>query len=115
LYRGAPRIRQGDRAIVCAMKFSRRITHTIAASAVALGAISISSAIATASAAADATAVTQGTEASIGDVPWSALGPGWTLATWSPVTPQMPGVETPPGEPTWETASTTPQPRWLRR
>ena len=56
----------------------------------------------------DTTAVTHGTEASITDVPWSDVGPGWTLATWSPVTPQCPGrVEAAPGEPTWETASTT--------
>lgn len=87
---------------------SQHIKHAIAASAVALGAISISPAIATASPAADTTAVTHGTEASITDVPWSDVGPGWTLATWSPVTPQMPGrVEAAPGEPTWETASTT--------
>jgi TolB protein len=41
------------------------------------------------------------------DVPWSEVGPGWTLATWSPVTPTAPGVEPAPGEPTWETASET--------
>ncbi|OBK74675.1 hypothetical protein [Mycobacterium sp. 1274761.0] len=46
-------------------------------------------------------------EPTIADVPWSQVGPGWTLATWSPVTPRMPGVETPPGEPTWETAAVT--------
>ena len=70
-------------------------------------ALSISPAIATAAPPHDATAVTHGIEASIADVPWSEVGPGWTLATWSPVTPQMPGVEPAPGEPTWETASTT--------
>lgn len=39
-------------------------------------------------------------------IPWSDVGPGWTLATWSPVT-TLPGDTPPPGEPTFETASTT--------
>jgi hypothetical protein len=46
-------------------------------------------------------------EAPIEAVPWSQVGPGWTLATWSPVTGTHPGVEPPPGEPTPQTASTT--------
>ena len=86
------------------MKFS---TLTLISSAMTAAAISTSPAIATASPAADAAYVTHGVEASIADVPWSEVGPGWTLATWSPVTPTMPGVEPAPGEPTWETASTT--------
>lgn len=86
---------------------SERAKLAIAAVAVALGAISISPAIAAASPATDAPAVTHGVEASIADVPWSKVGPGWTLATWSPVTPHMPGVQPPPGEPTWGTVSTT--------
>ena len=84
-----------------------RAKLAIAAGAVALGAISISPAIATATPATDAPAVTHGVEASIADVPWSEVGPGWTLATWSPFTPHMPGVEPAPGGPTWDTASTT--------
>jgi hypothetical protein len=39
-------------------------------------------------------------------VPWSQVGPGWMLATWSPVT-TLPGDTPPPGEPSFETASTT--------
>jgi hypothetical protein len=82
-------------------------TLTLVAAAMTAAAISTGPAIATASPAADATAVTHGVEASIADVPWPDVGPGWTLATWSPATPTMPGVEPAPGEPTWETASTT--------
>ncbi|CAN5867407.1 hypothetical protein BH09ACT7_BH09ACT7_23110 [soil metagenome] len=46
------------------------------------------------------------TEAAIDAVPWAQVGPGWTLATWSPVT-TLPGDPPPPGEPTYETATTT--------
>jgi hypothetical protein len=70
-------------------------------------AIAINPAIATASPTTDPTAVTHGVEAAITDVPWSQVGPGWTLATWSPVTPHMPGNLAAPGEPTWETAAVT--------
>ena len=86
---------------------SHTIKHAIAAAAVAVGAVSISPAIATAAPKTDPTAVTHGIEASIADVPWSEVGPGWTLATWSPVTPHMPGVEPAPGDPTWEPTSVT--------
>jgi hypothetical protein len=73
---------------------------------------STSSAIATASAPpagtpAAAPAVAKGVERGIGDVPWAQVGPGWTLAMWSPVTPHHPGEQSAPGEPTWDTASTT--------
>lgn len=54
-----------------------------------------------------APAATHGVEAAIGDVPWSKVGPGWTLAMWSPVTPHMPGVLPGPDEATPETATTT--------
>ena len=84
----------------------QRTKLTIAAAAIALAA-SISPAIAAAAPGTDPTAITHGIEATIADVPWSEVGPGWTLATWSPVTPQMPGVKPAPGQPTWETASTT--------
>lgn len=46
-------------------------------------------------------------EAPIEDVPWSQVGPGWTLATWSPAVATAAGVEPPPGTPTRQTASTT--------
>jgi TolB protein len=48
-----------------------------------------------------------GAEDEIGAVPWSEVGPGWMLATWSPVSGTAPGVEPPPGEPTRDEASTT--------
>jgi TolB protein len=44
-----------------------------------------------------------GVEEPIGAVPWSRVGPGWLLATWSPVTGGPPA----PGEPTEATATTT--------
>jgi hypothetical protein len=56
------------------------------------------------------TAVTQaaarGVEAAIGTIPWTQVGPGWLLATWSQVSGQRPGPP-PPGQPTPETATTT--------
>jgi hypothetical protein len=69
--------------------------------------VAITPAVAAAAPKIDPSAVAHGVEAAIADVPWPEVGPGWTLATWSPVTPQMPGVEPAPGEPTWETAATT--------
>jgi hypothetical protein len=52
-------------------------------------------------------AAAHGVEAAFGDVPWSKVGPGWMLATWSPVTPHMPGEPPAPGEPSPDTATTT--------
>ena len=49
----------------------------------------------------------RGVEGPIGSIPWSQVGPGWMLATWSPVVGSRPGVEPKPGEPTRETATTT--------
>src|SRR5690242_3190224 len=46
-------------------------------------------------------------EAPINEVPWSNVGPGWTLATWSPVTAHRPGEKPGPGEADPETAATT--------
>ncbi|WP_319455733.1 MULTISPECIES: hypothetical protein [unclassified Mycobacterium] len=54
-----------------------------------------------------APAAANGVEATINDVPWSNVGPGWTLATWSPVVAHRPGEEPAPGEPDPETAATT--------
>jgi TolB protein len=54
-----------------------------------------------------APAAAHGVEAPISDVPWAKVGPGWTLATWNPVTPHRPGEQPAPGEPTPETAATT--------
>ncbi|MDT5013814.1 MAG: hypothetical protein QOH57_5431 [Mycobacterium sp.] len=48
-----------------------------------------------------------GVQAQIGDVPWSQVGPGWTLAMWSPVTGKSAGETPAPGEPTTETSPTT--------
>ncbi|MBB3605819.1 TolB protein [Mycolicibacterium sp. BK556] len=47
------------------------------------------------------------TEAAVKDVPWSKVGPGWTLAEWSPVVPHRPGEQRDPDEPTHETVGTT--------
>lgn len=46
-------------------------------------------------------------EASIADIPWSQVGPGWTLATWSPAPSHRPGEQPAPDEPTPETSATT--------
>jgi hypothetical protein len=48
-----------------------------------------------------------GVEAAIGAVPWSQVGPGWTLATWSPAPSLALGMSPPPGAPTRATATTT--------
>ncbi len=48
-----------------------------------------------------------GVEAAIGTIPWSQVGPGWMLATWSPVPGGRPGAQVPPGSPTREKATTT--------
>jgi hypothetical protein len=57
------------------------------------------------------TAVTQaaarGVEAAIGTIPWTQVGPGWLLATWSQVPGRSAGGELQPGQPTPETATTT--------
>jgi hypothetical protein len=54
-----------------------------------------------------APAAAHGVEATINDVPWSKVGPGWMLATWSPVTAHRPGEKPAPSEPDPETAATT--------
>jgi hypothetical protein len=48
-----------------------------------------------------------GVEAAITTIPWSQIGPGWLLATWSPVPSRHSGAALPPGSPTPETAATT--------
>jgi hypothetical protein len=53
------------------------------------------------------TIAARGVEAPLGSVPWSQVGPGWMLATWSPVPGLRPGESPPPGTPTWQTATTT--------
>jgi hypothetical protein len=72
----------------------------------------ITTAIAAATVALPATAhadnpAAQGVEAPLGAVPWSQVGPGWVLATWSPVSGRRPGESGPPGEPGYQTAATT--------
>jgi TolB protein len=49
----------------------------------------------------------RGAAAAVGEVPWDHVGPGWTLATWSPVTAHRPGEQRAPGEADPETAATT--------
>jgi TolB protein len=70
-----------------------------------------SSAAPAASPAPAAPAAAHGGEAAIADVPWSQVGPGWTLATWSPAIPHRPGAAPDPNEdpnvPTRQTAATT--------
>ncbi|MBI3223925.1 MAG: hypothetical protein HYZ39_02580 [Mycolicibacterium cosmeticum] len=56
---------------------------------------------------AGAPVVTHGVERDRADVPWPQVGPGWTLAMWSPVTPRRPGEQPAPGEPSSDTADTT--------
>ena len=57
------------------------------------------------------TAATQmaahGVEKSIGDVPWSQVGPGWMLATWSPAVSVPPGAPRPAGSPAPDTVPVT--------
>ena len=48
-----------------------------------------------------------GVEKSIGDVPWSQVGPGWMLATWSPAVSVPPGGPRPPGSPAPDTVPAT--------
>jgi hypothetical protein len=52
-------------------------------------------------------AAAHGVEARIGSVPWSQVGPGWLLATWSPTVDTGPGASPPPGTPTPERAPAT--------
>jgi TolB protein len=68
---------------------------------------SSSSASAPAATSAPTPAAAHGGDVTIKDVPWSKVGPGWVLATWSPVTPHRPGEQRAPGEPNPETADTT--------
>ncbi len=48
-----------------------------------------------------------GAEASIETIPWSQVGPGWVLATWSPASGVSPGEDQPSNEPSRATATTT--------
>jgi hypothetical protein len=88
---------------------SQRAKIALAAGAVLIGAISpaVSPETSSATPSTVAPAVTHGVEASIADVPWSRVGPGWTLALWSPVTPHRPGEAPAADEPTWDTVTTT--------
>jgi hypothetical protein len=66
----------------------------------------VSSSPATPPSATVAPAAARGVEAAIGTIPWTQVGPGWLLATWSPVAGRRSGPP-PPGQPTPETATTT--------
>jgi uncharacterized protein YceK len=48
-----------------------------------------------------------GVEGSIGDVPWSQVGPGWLLAMWSAAVSVAPGETPPTGSPSPETTPET--------
>jgi hypothetical protein len=61
----------------------------------------------TTSTAAAQPAAARGAEGSIESIPWSQVGPGWMLATWSPVSGTRPGEDPPAGEPTRDVAKTT--------
>ena len=52
-------------------------------------------------------AAATGVEAAPKDIPWSKVGPGWTLAEWSPATPHRPGEQQAPDAPTPENVPTT--------
>jgi TolB protein len=95
-------------------KLRIEVGAAVLAALLAAGCSSTSSPTATeapaATSAAPATAqavAARGVEGPIGDVPWSKVGPGWTLATWSPVVARPPGVEAAPGDPDPATAATT--------
>jgi hypothetical protein len=79
-------------------------THKSAGSATAPTPAAPSSAAAPVSAAPMAA---HGVEAALATVPWSQVGPGWTLATWSPVSGTRPGEPRPAGEPDRGDAATT--------
>src|SRR5882757_4627076 len=53
------------------------------------------------------TPAAHGVEAALETVPWTQVGPGWMLATWSPVSGGSPGEPPAPGEPSRDTATTT--------
>jgi hypothetical protein len=50
-------------------------------------------------------AAARGVEAAISTIPWTQVGPGWLLATWSQVPGRRPGGDLSPGEPTPATAT----------
>jgi hypothetical protein len=54
-----------------------------------------------------AQAAAHGVEAAIGAVPWSQVGTGWLLATWSPAPGRRHGQTPAPGEPTLQNSTTT--------
>ena len=62
--------------------------------------------VSTTAAPSEAQPAAYGVEATLDTIPWSRVGPGWLLATWSPLTGHMPGPP-PPGQPDPETVQTT--------
>jgi hypothetical protein len=52
-------------------------------------------------------AAAHGVEAASSTIPWTQVGPGWLIATWSQVPGRRPGGEPASGQPTAETATTT--------
>ncbi len=53
------------------------------------------------------TALHTSAAATASPIPWSQVGPGWMLATWSPAANTPPGMDLPVGEPTTDTAPAT--------
>jgi hypothetical protein len=104
-----PRIRQGLGRTLASMNMISRHVGVVAIAAAMVAACSplIASASPPGSTSTIiAQAVPHGVEAAIGDVPWSEVGPGWMLATWSPV-PGRDAGPPPEGEPAPDTAVTT--------
>jgi hypothetical protein len=58
-------------------------------------------------AAPEAQPAAQGVEAATDTIPWSKVGPGWLLSTWSPVPGTRGGEDVQPNQPTRETSTTT--------
>lgn len=90
-----PRICQG---VVHTLDTMKQISGAIAAALAAATLVACSPAATTPMAVAQALAL--GEEAPIQDIPWSEVGPGWTLATWNAAKPMHGGGDAEPGEPT---------------
>lgn len=113
---GAAEIAVSTAGVCCNPAMTRKIAAIVAAAALAAGCSSstgMTSQQASATGPASATAApaappaARGVEAAIGAVPWTQVGPGWLLATWSQAIVTMPGEERPPNEPSPETSTAT--------
>jgi hypothetical protein len=84
----------------------KRKTTALIAAAAAAAAIALP-ATANADPVASPAPVAHGVEAPLGAAPWAQVGPGWTLAMWSPAVDTRSGEQPAPGAPTFQTATTT--------